>query len=236
MKQLIFIIILTCVLTNGYAQDSLNQLDNQGNRHGAWSKNFQNTNQPRYEGQFKQGKEVGVFKFYSLVRGKSALSATKAFNEVNNTAKVKFFSSKGKLISEGLMDGKKYIGNWIYYHNKSDAVMIQEYYNVDGKLEGEKKVFYENGTTAETSNYKDGKLFGVSKWFSEKGILLKEFHYKDDELHGPANYYDADGNLVAEGHYQKDRKNGIWKYYKDGELFESKDFNKYSQNPKKQKN
>lgn len=234
MKHCIFIIILTSLLNLGHSQSAVNQMDASGERHGVWTKNFQNTDQPRYEGQFNHGKEIGTFKFYTLVRGKSALSAIKEFNESNNTAKVKFYSSKGKLISEGLMDGKKYVGSWIFYHNKTDDVMIKEFYNVKGNLDGERTVYYEDGKIAEISNYQDGQLQGSSKWFSERGILLKEFEYKNDELHGPAKYYDADGNLVAEGQYDHDRKNGVWNYYKDGELYESKDFTKYSKNPKKQ--
>ena len=232
--RFIFIIILTCIFDTSHSQNPLNQLDSNGERHGAWKKNFNNTDQPRYEGQFEHGKEVGLFKFYTLVRGKSSLSATKQFNKINHTAQVKFYSSKGKLISEGMMDKKKYVGNWVYYHNKSDAIMTKEYYNVNGKLEGERTVFYENGKVAEVANYKDGKLEGSSKWYSENDVLLKEFHYQNDELHGPANYYDADGELVAEGRWHHDAKTGVWNYYRDGELFESKDFTKYSKNPKKQ--
>lgn len=234
MMRSFFIIFLTCISVYCSAQNAVNEMDGQGKRHGYWTKNFDHTDQPRYEGQFNHGKETGLFKYYTLLRGKSVLSATKEFNETNNTAKVQFLSSTGKLISEGLMDGKRYIGTWLYYHNKEDAIMIKEYYNTDGKLEGERQVFYENSKIAETSHYKNGQLNGVSKWFSESGILLKEFHYLNDELHGPAKYYDADGKLLTEGQYTRDAKSGLWNYYKDGEVYDTKDFTKYSKNPKKQ--
>ena len=65
-QKIYFVIILTLVLTNVNAQ-SINQFDANGERHGLWKKNFEGTDQPRYEGTFDHGKEVGIFKFYKLV-------------------------------------------------------------------------------------------------------------------------------------------------------------------------
>ena len=101
----------------------INQFDANGKRHGIWKKTFEDTKAVRYEGQFDHGKEVGLFKFYKYVNKKSLLSATKQFSETNNIADVKFFSSKGKVISEGQMDGKNYIGEWKYYHKNSDQLL-----------------------------------------------------------------------------------------------------------------
>jgi len=234
MKPYFFIFILTIVSISAFAQSAINQFDDDGKHHGIWRKNFDKTKQLRYEGQFNHGKEVGVFKFYTLSRGKSVLSATKEFNELNNKAVVKFLSSKGKLISEGQMDGKLYIGKWVYYHNKSKSVMSTEQYNDDGKLEGEKLVFYPSGTTAEKSNYLNGKLEGSSIWYAKNGTILKDFQYKNDELNGVSKYYNADGNLQAEGTYRNGVKHGVWNYYKNGKLESSKDHTKRSKNPKKQ--
>ena len=217
---LLFILFTTTLL---FSQE-INQLDENGERHGIWKKNFDNTDQPRYEGEFKHGKEIGEFKFYKLVNKKSILSATKVFNENDHVALVKFFSSTGKLISEGKMNGKVYIGKWMYYHNKTNAVMSTETYNDQGELDGEKLVFYENGQLAEKSNYVKGKQEGLSTWYSEKGIVLKEFFYENDELHGMSKYYDNIGQLLAQGAYKRGRKHGVWKYYTNGKLTEEKDF------------
>ncbi|MEM5564634.1 toxin-antitoxin system YwqK family antitoxin [Psychroserpens sp. AS72] len=234
MKHYFFIFILTVLGVNSFAQELVNQFDSAGERHGVWKKYFDKTKQLRYEGQFEHGKEIDTFKFYTLNKGTSVLSATKVFNKENNKAEVKFLSSKGKLISEGKMNGKLYSGKWIYYHNKFKAILSTEFYNDKGKLEGEKLVFYPDGTTAETANYVDGKLNGKSIWYAKNGNVLKEFMYENDELHGICKYYDADGNLQAEGTYRKDLKHGIWNYYKNGKLVETKDHTKRSKNPKKQ--
>lgn len=233
-QHIISFAFLTLFLTSAMAQNPINQLDNAGQRHGFWKKNFDKTQQPRYEGTFEHGKEVGVFKFYTLDKGKSVLSATREFSKEHDTINVTFFSSKGKVISEGQMIGKNFIGKWVYYHNKTNAVMTVENYNNQGLLQGEKLVYYENGQIAEQSYYLNGKIDGISKWFSQTGVVLKEFTYKNDELHGVSKYYNADGQLLAEGAYKNDQKHGIWKYYENGVLKEEKNFAVQSKNPKKQ--
>ncbi len=232
-QNIVLCVILTFILTNVSAQ-SVNQLDEKGERHGFWMKNFDKTDQPKYEGTFEHGKEVGTFKFYKLVEGKSKLSATREFLPNSEKINVKFFSSTGKLISEGMMNDKLFIGKWVYYQNKTKGILMTENYNDKGILEGEKLVYYENGKVAERSIYVNGEIDGISTWYSEKGIVLKEFTYKNGLLHGMAKYYDNDGKLLAEGNYKNDKKHGTWKYYENGEFKEEKDFTVYSKNPKKQ--
>ena len=94
---------------------TINQLDENGLRHGIWKKYFDDTTILSYEGEFNHGKEIGIFKYYKNIENKASLTATKQFNEANNQAYVTFYSSKGKVISEGTMAGKLYIGAWKYY-------------------------------------------------------------------------------------------------------------------------
>ncbi|MGC1631833.1 MAG: toxin-antitoxin system YwqK family antitoxin [Gelidibacter sp.] len=233
-QNVILGLFLTLFLTPMLAQDVINQLDSKGKRHGLWRKDFDNTTQPRYEGVFEHGKEVGLFKFYKMDGKKSVLSATREFSVDNNNIIVKFYSSKGKLISEGQMVGKLFIGKWVYYHNKTNGILIVEHYNDHGQLDGERLVYYPKGQLAEQAIYENGKQNGNSKVFSENGVLIKDFLYKDDMLDGMAKYYNAAGQLLAEGVYRNDKKHGIWKYYENGVLTEEKDFTVYSKNPGKQ--
>ncbi len=219
IKQKInLILFFTIILTNGFAQKSVNQLDKNGKRHGIWTKNYEGTDQVRYIGNFRHGKEIDTFKYYKLSKGKSVLSATKVFNDKDKKASVKFFTSRGKLISEGMMDGKNYIGKWIFYHRKSNAIMIEENYNVQGQLSGNRMVYYDNGQIAEKANYKSGKLSGEANWYSESNTLIKTSIYKDGELNGESTYYDIYGNIKSKGTYKSDKKVGIWEYYKGGKL------------------
>jgi len=222
MKFIYFNIILF-ITTLTFAQNT-NQFDANGKRHGIWKKTYEGTDVLRYEGEFYHGKEIGLFKFYKNIRKKAVLTATKKFNKTDNLAYVTFLSSKGKLISEGQMDGKTYIGEWKYYQKRNDNLLTLEHYNSEGILDGERFVYYENGQIAEKQFYKNGKLDGASVWYSEKNIVLKEFIYVKGELHGASKYYNPKGELITEGQYKKGKKHGIWKYYENGELIDEKDF------------
>jgi antitoxin component YwqK of YwqJK toxin-antitoxin module len=227
-------ILLLLIYSNSFGQ-VVNQFDQDGLRHGIWKKTFDGTNDFRYEGQFNHGKETGLFKFYKYIDKKSVLSATKQYNHDDNIAEVKFFSSKGKLISNGSMKGKNFIGVWTYYHRNSDVVLRTEQYDNEGLQQGELLVFYENGTVAEKSLYKNGKLDGKSFLYNEDGVKIKEYTYSDNVLNGSSKFYTSRGQILIEGSYRDGKKHGIWKYYKDGELKETKDFTKHSKNPFKKK-
>ncbi|WP_405291667.1 toxin-antitoxin system YwqK family antitoxin [Algibacter sp. Ld11] len=203
---------------------SINQLDSAGKRDGVWKKNFESTDIIRYQGEFLHGKEIGEFKFYKNVRGKAVLSATKLFNKDNNIAKVVFLASNGKVISEGEMDGKTYIGTWKYYQKSNNNLLILENFDNSGQLVGERLVFYKNGEIAQREHYNAGKLHGESFWYSENKVVLKSYVYENGELHGPAKIYNGKGELLIEGQYKRDKKHGVWKYYDNGKLTEEKDF------------
>jgi antitoxin component YwqK of YwqJK toxin-antitoxin module len=217
-QKLIFTLIFTIILTTVSAQKSVNQFDKDGKRHGIWTKNYFETNQKRYEGQFNHGKEIDTFNYYTLSKGKSVLSAIKVFNEADSISDVKFFTSRKIIISEGRMNGKCFIGKWIFYHKNSSDKMIIENYNDQGKLEGDRTVYYKKGDIAEEAHYKDGQLEGESKWFSETGVLLRHSNYKKGELNGLTINYDSKGNITSKGDYLNDKKSGIWKYYEAGKI------------------
>lgn len=224
MKKIWTVVFLLVFCGNLDAQN-INQIDANGKNHGIWKKNFENTDVLRYEGAFSHGKEIGVFKFYKNIKNKAILTATKTFNESNDIAKVTFLSSKGKVISEGKMDGKKHIGQWNYYQQLNDNLLTVEYYNDAGNLHGLRTVFYLNKQVAEKQNYKDGNLEGVSVMYSESNVLLSELIYVNGQLHGHAKYYSPKATLIAEGMYKNDKKVGIWRFYEEGKLTEEKDFN-----------
>ena len=229
MKHIAFILFL--LLSSISFAQNLNQFDGNGKRHGLWKKNFDDTNVIRYEGEFKHGKEVGLFKFYMNIKNEAVLSATKNFDNKEDLAEVTFYTSKGKVISKGEMHGKAYVGKWTYYHKGSKQIMMIENYGDYGQLEGESLVYYDNGQVAEKRNYKNNKLDGKVSYFHENGKEMKIYIYNMGLLHGPAKFYNAKGVLDIEGQYKNDKKDGIWKYYKDGELTEEKDFTVYSKNP-----
>lgn len=205
-----------------FSQNEINQLDSKGKRQGIWKKNFKDSEQIRYEGEFNHGKEIGVFKFYCEDCGTTPVM-TKSFNENDAIAEVKYFSKKGKLISEGEMKGKVRIGPWIYYHNGTKNIMTKETYN-NGELDGKKSTYYKTNVLAEEINYKNGIKDGPNNYYSPTGKLLKKLIYVNDELHGYAIYYDAQGDIVLEGNYKNGKKDGIWKTYEEGEFVKEEKF------------
>lgn len=209
-----FGIIFCCA--HAFSQSEINQVDAQGQRQGVWKKTYPETDQLRYEGTFEHGKEIGEFKFY-CEECKDQPSVVKSFNVDTELVKVKYFTIKGKLVSEGQMKDKDRIGEWVYYHKKSNEVMTRENYK-NGKLDGKIITYYPNGKITQETDYKNGNKDGEDNYYSPDGVLLKKLLYKEDELQGKALYYDAYGNVIIEGFYKNGKKDGSWKYYKDGNV------------------
>ncbi|WP_034258988.1 toxin-antitoxin system YwqK family antitoxin [Altibacter lentus] len=216
--RVFFLVFFGMIFTSmsSFAQDDINQVDAEGKRHGVWKKYYPNSKQLRYEGTFDHGKEVGTFKFY-CEECKENPSAVKEYKPNSNIARVKYYTIKGKLVSEGDMDDKDRIGEWVYYHKKTNDVMTREFYK-NGKLDGKKITYYPNGTITEEVNYTNGLMEGPNLYYSPEGVLIKKLKYRNDQLQGEAFYYDASGNVVIEGFYKDGQKHGLWKYYKDGKV------------------
>ncbi|WP_103865265.1 toxin-antitoxin system YwqK family antitoxin [Aquimarina sp. I32.4] len=213
------IVVFTCTSLIG---QRYNAFDANGKRHGKWQKKYENIEQLRYEGTFDHGKEIGQFKFYKPNSGTSP-TAIKTFLKNNDTVRVKYFTQKGKVISQGQMIGKERVGKWVYYHKGSNKIMMTEQYT-SGKLNGEQLTYFTNGQLTEKTLYVAGKREGKSFIFSDSGVVMKEFTYGNDKLQGLTKYFDTDGTLLIEGNYKRGRKDGLWKYYKDGKLSEQKIF------------
>jgi len=216
MKHSFFIFFgIICCFGSISAQE-VNQMDANGERHGIWKKYFPSSDQLRYEGEFDHGVEIGTFKFY-CGDCKTQPTIVKEFKGKTGAASVTYFTKKGKLVSEGQMEGKKRIGEWLYYHEKSDAILTRELYT-NGMLDGIKETYYFNGQLTEEITYIKGIKEGPNMYYSPDGVLLKKLQYINDVLHGSGEYYDAHGNVTIKGQYLKGKKHGLWKYFKNGKL------------------
>lgn len=217
MKKIIFVLWIVMGLSaTVFSQTEGNQFDADGKRHGPWKVTFDGSTQLRYEGTFEHGKEVGIFKFYCEAC-KDQPMAIKKFTGKDSISEVQYFTVKGKLVSEGKMNGKLRWGEWLYYHEKSQNLMMQENYK-NGILDGKKITYFPNGKITEETQFSNGMKHGKNYYYSPDGILLKKLHYQNDQLQGPALYYDAYGKVVIEGSYKNGKKHGLWKYYKNGNI------------------
>ncbi|MDO6758944.1 toxin-antitoxin system YwqK family antitoxin [Tamlana sp. 2_MG-2023] len=232
MKRILGLLVVLFISQQTFAQ-GINQIDADGKRDGVWKKYFEDTNILRYEGQFKHGKEVGLFKFYKKYKKQAVLSATKLFNDTSNIADVKFLASNGKVISEGQMNGKLHIGTWKYYQKNSDEILTLETYNSNGELIGERLVYYPNGAVAERKQYSNGKLEGISYTYTDTNLVLTESEYENDELHGVSKSYNPKGQIISEGVFKRGKKTGVWKFYENGKLVNEKNFSYTAKRTKK---
>ncbi|WP_405252372.1 hypothetical protein [Dokdonia sp. Asnod3-C12] len=207
---IVLIIIMAQYQQLSVAQ-SYNQFDEDGKRHGLWQKTFDNENQLRYTGAFSHGQEVGTFNFYDSKGGHP--TAVKVYTPDSPYIDVTFFTTDGKMVSKGRMNGRERIGEWLSYHQDGKSVMIKENYE-NGKLEGERSVYFINGVLAQQEFYKKGLKEGKATYYSEEKKVLKELQYVNDKLEGAVRLYNGFGQLEVEGTYKNNRKHGLWKYYK----------------------
>ena len=206
MKNISLILLL---LTNiVVAQNAYNK---KGNRQGKWSGIYDDTKNLRYEGEFNDGKEIGVFYLYDNTKKKVVLSI-RDFSSNDGTAKETYFDQKGSKVSEGVSKNKKKTGKWIYYFKDSKSIMSEENY-VNGILEGQSKTYFKNGNVLEEKSYKNNLLHGKYRRYAEQGILLHNLNYIEDKLHGPGEYYTSSGKIYTKGEYENNAKKGNWSVY-----------------------
>jgi len=229
-KKGIFVLIflnLFCV----QAQNEINKIDGKDNKNGLWKGNYEDTKNPKYEGTFEHGKEVGTFTFFDNTKTKTVI-ATREFNPKDNSAYTIFYDQKKNKVSEGKVVNKLYEGEWKYYHKASKVVMTIENYS-NGKLAGLRSVFYPNSKIAEEINYKNDLKEGPYKRYTESGIIIEESNYKNNEYDGLATFKDPDnGTIVSKGIFQKGKKAGIWQFFANGKLVKETNMN----DPKKASN
>lgn len=213
MRSSIVLVFLIWFFSGNLFAQEINQKDVNGLRQGTWIKKYPGTQQLRYEGYFKDNKEVGTFNFYCETCGIQPYCVKEFKNDA--LVDVRYYSSSGDLVSTGMMQGKQRINQWLTFHENSTNIMTREFY-VAGKLQGEITTYYLTGKIIETTHYLNGLKEGLSFYYSPEGITLKELSYKNDLLHGPAVYYSTKGLLTMKGDYRNGVNYGVWNYYKEG--------------------
>ena len=213
------------------AQNNYNKFDEKGNKNGLWKGVYEDTKNPKYEGTFEHGKEVGVFTFFDNTKTKIVL-ATREFNPTDNSALTVFFDKNKNKVSEGKVLNKLYEGQWKYYHKASKSIMATENYS-KGKLEGLRSVFYPSGKIAEEMIYLNNLKNGFYKRYTETGILIEESNYKNNLYDGLAIFRDAeDGTVVSKGKFVNGKKSGIWQFFEKGKMIKEVNMS-YPQNSSK---
>jgi antitoxin component YwqK of YwqJK toxin-antitoxin module len=178
----------------------------------------------RYEGTFKHGQEVGVFKFYDDTQAGTVI-ATREFNPADHSVYTIFYDQKNNKVSEGKAINRLNEGVWNYFHFESKALMTVENYK-KGKLDGKRTIYYRDGKPAEESFYVNGLKAGTYKKWADNGVVLEEAVYENGEYNGLALYRDPLGNVVAKGLYKKGKKVGMWQFFEGGKLVSEENMSK----------
>lgn len=205
---------LLLALTTAFAQD-FNRTDGKGRRQGPWRDYYAN-GQLRYEGQFKNDKCKGVFKYYDE---HGYLKATNEFDKSGEKALNKTYAANGRMIATGYYVNQKKEGEWKYYDAASGQLRLVED-NQNGKVHGWSRLFNpNNGVLAEETQFVNGLPEGQCHKYSDTGVLLMDCQYHNGLLDGHCKSYYPSTALKEEGQYAKGEKVGVWKTYnEDGDV------------------
>jgi antitoxin component YwqK of YwqJK toxin-antitoxin module len=238
MRHFIFILFVFTSLC-GSAQT----VDAQGRKQGYWKKQDDKTNKLLYEGQFKDDKPVGVFKYYYP---NDSLRAIMNFGKSGQTAYVKLFHMSGKRMAEGKYVGKEIKDSLWSFYDESGTLISKDRF-VQGKKNGLSQVYLRDGKLAEEKSYKNDLLHGPFKEYFDGVNLRTVGNYVNGQLDGRTVYYYPNGVEVAAGYHKKGLKNGPWIYrtesnkvrekelYKNGVLASEKETKEFFQkNPLKE--
>ena len=151
-----------------------------------------------------------------------------------------------KAIGKNDIKGKK-TGEWMFY--RKDNSLSAKMYFKNGKREGLKKIYWENGNVYTIANYINGKIEGIDKTYYKDGSIAysipyknglkngeeKKYknngtiysikNYKNDALHGVSIDFDSDGEISKNGTYENGKKQGKWLSYRKGKVSLEAEYN-----------
>ena len=215
-------------------------LDEKGRKQGYWKKTDETTKKLIYEGEFKEGVPVGVFKYYYP---NDSVRALMTFRNAGKTAFARLFHMNGKPMALGKYVGKEIKDSVWTYFDEGGVLISRDSYKM-GKKEGVCFVYLPDGGKSQERTYKNDFPHGEYKEYFDGYHLRSKGQYIAGNLDGRIVYYYPNGIEAAAGYYRNGKKNGPWIYktesgkirekelYKNGKLAtekETTDF--FSKNP-----
>lgn len=230
MKKLLFITFIFNTIFF-FAQTT----DASGKKQGYWKQKDEKTNKLVYEGEFKDDKPMGKFKYYYP---NDSIRAIIDFKKNGKTAYAKLFHPTGKRMGEGkynceILSSMNRDSTWLFFDDSGVLISKDKYIN--GKKDGTSYVYLPDGKIAEEKIYKADILNGPFKQYFDGKKLKGQGTYTNGLLEGKASYFFPNGVEVAAGYYIHDKKTGPWIYkaengkitekelYKDGKLASKKE-------------
>lgn len=203
-KIMYFAVLLVCLAAVPFTAQTT---DAAGRKQGYWKKKGDN-GKLLYEGEFKDDKPVGKFKYYYP---NDSIKAILHFRNGGASALAYLFHMNGKRMAVGKYIGKETKDStWIYYDEKGVMISKDEY--KAGKKHGTCYVYLPDGKLSEVRNYKDDQLNGEFKDYFDGTNLRCKGTYLEGKMEGRVAYYYPNGVEVAAGFYRNGLKVGPWIY------------------------
>lgn len=211
-----FLTCFTLLATVGMAQPgaAINKKDAQGRKQGPWQRNWAESGQLRYTGQFKDDKPVGGFIYYST----SGKEESRIDHYAGSGAShAKHFHPDGKLMAEGRYVGTDKDSTWNYYG--TDGVLRSTEHWKKGKMDGEMTTFYGDGKITERRHFVNGTENGKAEQFYADGTPRYVANYVNGAPEGVETFFFRNGRKEIEGNYVDGQRDGRWAYYnEDGSM------------------
>ena len=190
-------------------------------KNGYIKKKDDKTNKLIYEGEFKDDKPVGKFKYYYTNDSVRAIMFFKPDGKVY----AKLFHMNGKRMAEGKYSTKEIKDSvWVYY-DETGILLSREKYSL-GKKDGTSYVYYPDGNISEERNYKLDVQTGTFKQYFPGKSIKGQGNYINGKLEGRVAYYYPNGTEVAAGFYKNDLKTGPWIYKEENGKIKEKELYK----------
>ncbi len=214
MKKILFTCLLM-VLSISFcvAQTAANQTDANGKKQGLWE---EKTTSGTSKGSYLNDEKDGCWTSYA---GDGKLIRIENFKKGIREGIAVDIDQRGYLVSEmyyadNLLEGtaKK------FFYGTNPASLIDY---VHGKINGKKKVYYENsaGKLMEESEYKNDVKDGKSNFFTINGDPIAEYVYVNNMLQGVQKSYYPGKKIMTEQEFKDNLENGMTKeYYENGKL------------------
>ncbi|MBK9421544.1 MAG: hypothetical protein IPN44_10925 [Flavobacteriales bacterium] len=187
-----------------------NLKDAQGRKQGPWQRNWAESNQLRYTGQFKDDKPVGSFTYYST-QGK--MESRVDHYPGSDASHGRHFHPNGKLMAEGRYVGTEKDSTWNYYDDVG-ILRSTEHWKV-GKMNGEMTTFYTDGSVAERRHFILGVGTGKAEQFFADGKPRYTATYVNGAPEGTEIFYYPKGNKEIQGNYVNGSRDGGWTYFNE---------------------
>lgn len=221
MKNIL--IILICLPLTVLSQ---NKVDSKGRKQGKWQVNYENSDSIRYTGAFINDKPVGKFIYYHT---NGRIMSESNYEANSDVCRSKMYDVDGVLMAYGKYVNQLKDSTWTYYAYNGGTVIGRENF-IEGKRNGKKITYYENGNIYEEITFENDVEQGSWKMYYSSGALKIDAKYLDGNLDGKIVYYHSNGKVEVEGFYKNAVENGYWRfydvhgriekeaYYKNGEL------------------